>query len=62
MEKRAKIMKKIREIWNGAKGKNVELEKRLKLRSWTQKSALIQQRTSLGKCLKNVYAKGPPWL
>ena len=32
------------------------------MRPWTQKSALIQQRTSLGKGLKNGYSKGRRWL
>ena len=31
------------------------------MRPWTQKSALIQPKTSLGKGLKNVYSKGPRW-
>ena len=42
--------------------KKGELEKRWKMRPWTQKSALIQPKTSLGKGLKNVYSKGPRWL
>ena len=32
------------------------------MRPWTQKSALIQPKTSLGKDLKNVYSKGLRWL
>ena len=32
------------------------------MRPWTQKSALIQLRTSLRKCLKNGVSKGPRWL
>ena len=32
------------------------------MRPWTQTSALIQPRTSLGKGLKNVYSKGLRWL
>ena len=32
------------------------------MRPWTQKSALIQPKTSLGKGLKNVYSKGLRWL
>ena len=42
--------------------KKGELEKRWKMRPWTQKSALIQPKTSLGKGLKNVYSKGLRWL
>ena len=42
--------------------KKGELEKRWKMRLWTQKSALIQPKTSLGKGLKNVYSEGPRWL
>ena len=32
------------------------------MRPWTQKSALIQLRTSLRKCLKNGVSKGSRWL
>ena len=57
----AKVLKNQRNMeW--CKGKNVELEKRWKMRPWTQKSALIQPKTSLGKGLKNVYSKGLRWL
>ena len=57
----AKVLKNQRNLeW--CKGKNVELEKRWKMRPWTQKSALIQPKTSLGKGLKNVYSKGLRWL
>ena len=37
-------------------GKNVKLEKRCKMTPWTQKSALIQPRTILGKGLKSGYS------
>ena len=44
----AKVPKNERNLeW--CRGKNVELEKRWKMRPWSQKSALIQPRTSLGK-------------
>ena len=57
----AKVLKNQRNLeW--CKGKNVELEKCWKMRPWTQKSALIQLRTNLRKCLKNGYSKGPRWL
>ena len=57
----AKVLKnQMNQQW--CKGKNVELEKCWKMRPWTQKSALIQPRTSLGKGLKNGVSKGPRWL
>ena len=40
---------------------HVELEKRWKMTPWTQKSALIQERTSSGKGLKTGYSKWLRW-
>ena len=43
---------KNRKILERCKGRNVKLEKRGKMTPWTQNSAFIQLRTSLGKGLK----------
>ena len=59
-EKIVRRLEEITEIWNGAKEKiwkNIELEKCCKMRPWSQKSALIQTRTSVGKGPKSVCSK-----
>ena len=54
----AKVPKNQRNLeW--CEGKHVELEKRWKMRPWSQKSALIRPRTSLEKVLKMDTLKVP---